>query len=71
MGSVYTGRNEREDNCVHGFGGGNLSGKRRLERHSLRWENNIKIYGEKTVLVRLRIGTSLDVVKMVIRARLK
>ena len=71
MDSVYTDRHERGDNCVHGFGGGNMSGKRRLGRYSLRWENNIKIYGGKTVVLRLRIGTILNVVNMVISDGLK
>jgi len=69
IGSLYTDRRGREDTWVQGFGGGNLNGKRHLGRPSLRWENNIKIYGERTVSLRLRIGTNLGVVNLLISIR--
>jgi hypothetical protein len=35
-------RNEGEKKCVHGFGGGNLNGRRTLGRTGSRWEDKIK-----------------------------
>jgi len=52
-----------------GFWWGTLNGKRQLVIPSLRRENNIKIYGEQTVSLRIRIGTSMGVVNMVISIR--
>ena len=46
-----------------------MSGKRQLGTPSFKWENNIKMYGERTVLIRFGIGTNLGAVNLVINIR--